>query len=67
MSGHSSQIGSAATRQELSEYDKGYLDGLLEASRHAGSLKRLDAYKEDAEKYLRSIGREGWSVNVHRV
>lgn len=60
-------ISSAAKRQELSEYDKGYLDGLLEASRHAGSLRRLDAYKEDAEKYLRSIGREGWSVNVRRV
>lgn len=65
--GKDRDVPTAATRQELSEYDKGYLDGLLEASRHAGSLKRLEAYKEDAEKYLRSIGREGWSVNVRRI
>lgn len=56
-----------ASKRELTEYEKGYLDGLLEASRHAGPRKRLDAYKEDAEKYLRSIGCEGWSVNVRRV
>lgn len=59
----------AATSQErhLTEYEKGYLDGLLEGSRHAGSRRWHVAYKEAAQKYLRSIGCEGWSVNVRRV
>jgi hypothetical protein len=57
----------AAQGRDLNDYDKGFLDGLLEASRHAGPEKRLEAYKADAERYLADIGHPDWSVNVKRI
>lgn len=57
----------AADGRVLTEYEKGYLDGLLEGTRHTGIRKWTVTYKLAAEKYLASIGCEGWSVNVHRA
>ena len=57
----------ATTGSGLTDYDKGYLDGLLEASRHAGAAKRLDVYKADAERYLSERGFKGWKANAKRI
>ena len=54
--------------QELSDYEKGYLDGLLEGTRSAPSgMTWAEAYKQRAEKYLASIGLKGWKVNARHV
>ena len=56
----------AANRQELSEYDKGYLDGLLTGTGKKGGTW-ADRYEKAANEYLKQVGFEGWSVNVRRV
>lgn len=57
-----------AQDRELTEYEKGYLDGLLEGTRSAPSGKTwAEAYKERAQKYLTSIGLPGWKVKVRNV
>ena len=56
----------AAKRQELSEYDKGYLDGLLTGTGKTGGTW-TDRYEKAATEYLKQRGFKGWKVNAKRI
>lgn len=56
----------AASKRELTEYDRGYLDGLLTGTGKTGGTW-VDRYEKAANEYLTKLGFEGWSVNVKRV
>lgn len=54
---------------ELTEYERGYVDGLLAASYRTKNgdvvLRRGErTYKAEAEAFLHKQGHEGWKVNV---
>jgi hypothetical protein len=57
----------AATTESrgLTEYQRGFLDGLLKGTSHADDW--LATYTEEAEAYLERIGHSGWKVKVSRV
>jgi hypothetical protein len=60
----------AASKRELDDYEKGYLDGVLAfAYRSDGEVyvgrNRLMTYKAAVQRFLSKRGIEGWSVNVH--
>lgn len=64
--GNSRDVDAAANKRELTEYEKGYLDGLLTGTGETSGTW-TERYHKVATAFLKMRGLEGWSVKVRRV
>lgn len=57
----------ASTGSGLTDYDKGYLDGLLQGTASLDNAKWTETYEKKAKAYLTERGFKGWKVNAKRI
>ena len=57
----------ATTGSGLTDYEKGYLDGLLRGTRPGGKPTWHEKYQDAATEFLAERGKKGWKINVKRI